>query len=113
MTDIKPKITISVQKCLKHAKTPNINDVQIFKEKRDILMTHVDYFKQFFQEKTRGTANVICQFIIDNGAHFNCIPGRRYISVNRHISRECGKNYPTGIVYREINSDSVYEYFTR
>ena len=74
-------------------------------------MTHIDYFIKFFQEKKRGEVKDICQYLVDNCANFNCAPERRCVSVNRHISRECGKQYPTGIVCREINVNGNYEYF--
>lgn len=75
-------------------------------------MTHVDYFKKFFKKNSRGTAREICDFLIVQKAMFNCVPERRNISVNKHISSECGKRYPSGVVCREKNSDGVYEYFT-
>lgn len=76
-------------------------------------MTHVDYFKEFFNVKKRGTAKDICNYMVEQGAYFNCSPERRATSVNRHISRECGKHYPTGVVTREKNLNGVYEYFTK
>lgn len=49
---------------------------------------------------------------IDEGVLFNCEDKRRRTSINRQISRECGKQYPTGIVRRELNAKGIYEYFT-
>lgn len=76
-------------------------------------MKHVDYFKNFFNKIKRGTAKDICAYMVSEGAIFNCVPERRCTSVNRQISRECGKSYPTGDVYREKNSNGIYEYFTK
>jgi len=35
-------------------------------------MTHKDYFVRFFQIHRRGTARQICDFLIGEGANFNC-----------------------------------------
>lgn len=74
-------------------------------------MTHVDYFKSFFQNCREGTAKEICDYLIHNNASFNCEDSRRCVSVNSHLRRECGKRYPTGIVRRR-NVNGVYVYFT-
>jgi len=77
-------------------------------------MTHVDYFKEFFKTGNgKGTAKDICGFLTDRKASFKCNSKRKPVSVNSHLRRELRKNYPTGIVSREKNTDGVYEYFTK
>lgn len=76
-------------------------------------MRHVDYFIEYFEIHKRGTARQISDFMISKGASFNCDINRSYTSVNRYISRECGKRYPTGVVCRENNANGIYEYFTK
>jgi hypothetical protein len=73
-------------------------------------MTHVDYFKHYFQEKGHGTANEICDYLVAHNAKFRCVPERRMESVKTHLKNELGKDYPTGRVCR-CKSDGVISYF--
>lgn len=70
------------------------------------------FFIIFFRVVGRGTAREICDFMVERGADFKCRPERRHVNVNRQISRQCGRQYPTGIVHRELSADGIYEYFT-
>lgn len=76
-------------------------------------MSHIDGFKEFFRVRGRGTVAAITDFLVAMGIGFRCRPERRKTSVNRQLSRQCGKPYPTGIVCREKNADGIYEYFTK
>lgn len=78
-------------------------------------MKHVDLFASFFADVGRGTANEIHAYLINNKAEFNCKSGKEsdeIKSVNRQISKEIGKLYPTGHVTRMKNYRGVFEYYT-
>lgn len=78
-------------------------------------MRHIDLFRAYFAEGRCGTAREIHDYLIQHGATFNCRSGKvtdEVKSVNRQISRQVGKSYPTGTVSRRHNADGVYEYYT-
>lgn len=78
-------------------------------------MRHIDLFQAFFAEGRCGTAREIHDYLIQHGATFKCRSGEiedEVKSVNRQISGEIGKQYPTGIVSRRQNVDGIYEYYT-
>lgn len=74
-------------------------------------MTHVEWFRKFFDERGRGTARQICKYMDDNNVPFECSPNRRITSVSSHLNKLCKKE--DGFIDRKLNEDSVYEYFLK
>ena len=72
-------------------------------------MSHIDWFKKFFEEKERGTARKICDYLIKKEVMFDCSDGRRITSVSSHLNKECQRI--GGFISRELNAYGVYEYF--
>jgi hypothetical protein len=74
-------------------------------------MSHIDWFRLFFQERTRGTAKEICDYLVANNIKFNCSPNRRITSVSSHLNKECQRS--GGFIGRELNTNGVYIYFSK
>jgi hypothetical protein len=78
----------------------------------EIIVSYVDRIEEFVvDEKRRGTAHEICDYLIEKKEKFDCSENRRITSVSSQLNRKCKEK--DGFLDRVLNEHGVYEYFAK